>query len=140
MCEDAAPGKRPRLVSVSSNRRCFNWNLKCLLLFLYYWHGDNQMRPKKQNLVFVSSVKVHKTDHICVILNMWKMQIVPFSTWVLYKTQSIFRTGGPFIPDNHTRNVLFPFFQFVLAIMTKAGKLCGDCRRNLTVVLHKLKF
>ena len=59
---------------------------------------------------------------------------------VLYKTQSVFRTGGPIFPDNHTRNALFPFFQFVLAIMTKTGKLCGDCRRNLMVVLHKLKI
>ena len=24
--------------------------------------------------------------------------------------------------------------------MTKMGKLCGDCRRNLMVVLQKLKF
>ena len=24
--------------------------------------------------------------------------------------------------------------------MTKMGKLCGDCRRNLVVALHKLKI
>ena len=46
----------------------FNWNLKCLVLFLYYWHSDNQKRPKTP-FGFVSSTEVHKTDHICVALN-----------------------------------------------------------------------
>ena len=63
MCEDAAPEKRPRSVGVSSNRRCFNWNLNCLLLFLYYWLRGNQMRPKKQNLVWLPPWKFIKPTH-----------------------------------------------------------------------------
>ena len=66
---------------------------------------------KKNRLVWKHCVQIQTLTSLCKnsTRNLYGIFYRPCFK-LLYKTQSIFLTGGPIFPDNHARNVLFPFF------------------------------
>ena len=77
---------------------------------------------KKNSLVWKHCVQVQNLTSLCKNSTSYLHVIFYRPCFKSCIKVVYFFAGGPIFPDNHTPNVLFPFFQFVLAIMTKMGK------------------
>ena len=70
--------------------------------------GSNMI--KKNSLVWKHCVQIQTLTSLCKNSTCYLHVILLSSLFqVLYKS-GLFFAGGPIFPDNHTRNVLFPFF------------------------------
>ena len=70
--------------------------------------GSNMI--KKNSLVWKHCVQIQTLTSLCKNSRSYLHVIFLSSLFqVLYKS-GLFFAGGPIFPDNHTRNVFFPFF------------------------------